>query len=221
MVSNKDHAPAQLSESSNQTPQSQRISTSLQQTNQTIFTPSANAQSRSRTQSITLGSEPAAPVALSGGANVAASVGGSGAPSNALVSGDAFSVVYSYAQHTPVFSSTSIQTNQGQSHACQSRRRYKELPIPTFDGDRLKWGDFKVSWIKYAKSELEDDLDRARALGTAIKGKACKYISFIKSNQPNAYNRMWDKLLRIYEDESYSVQFCLDQLQRLKMGKGG
>ena len=78
-----------------------------------------------------------------------------------------------------------------------------------------------MSWNKYAKSELEDDLDKARALSSAIKGKACKYIGFIKSNQPNAYNRMWDKLLRVYEDESYSVQFCLDQLQRLKKVKEG
>ena len=228
MVSNIDRAPAQpsdrhsdVSDSTNQTPHTQINSVSLQQANQTVFTPNTGAQSRSRTQSMSSGSDPAAPGPLSGGSDVSASGGGSGAPNGALNSGDASSVVHSYAQHTPVLSSTSIQTMQAQSQSCQSRRRYKELPIPTFDGDRLKWGDFKVSWNKYAKSELEDDLDKARALSSAIKGKACKYIGFIKSNQPNAYNRMWDKLLRVYEDESYSVQFCLDQLQRLKKVKEG
>ena len=59
MVSNIDRAPAQpsdrhsdVSDSTNQTPHTQINSVSLQQANQTVFTPNTGAQSRSRTTNL-------------------------------------------------------------------------------------------------------------------------------------------------------------------------
>lgn len=59
--------------------------------------------------------------------------------------------------HNRILSSTSSPSMSNHStsdHSCR-RRRYKELPIPTFDGDRLRWGEFKAAWHRYASIDLD------------------------------------------------------------------
>ena len=88
-------------------------------------------------------------------------------------------------------------------HQCSRRRsRFKDAPIPTFNGDRLKWAEFRTIWSRYGAEEMDNDIDRAYALQQSLKGEALKLVEAITANQHNAYANMWHKLDVVYSDVS-------------------
>ena len=185
----------------------------------------SNSNGGSRVASASMGVEPAISGTPSGDTVVGPSVGGPVArgASDAHSSGRS-SIVHAYnatiqgLNHTPVLSSTSYNSMPHQS--CTGRK-YKEAPIPSFDGDRSRWGEFKSIWLRYARSEYSNDSDRAYALSMTLKGKAKTLIKSIRSDQLNAHSRMLSRLDRVYGDVSHAIQHCYNQLKSLKQVKEG
>lgn len=121
--------------------------------------------------------------------------------------------------HTNVHSSSS---DGHRSSSCSHRKsRFKESPLPTFNGDRLKWAEFKAIWCRYGAEEIDNDVDRAYALKQCLKDEAYRIVESITANQPDAYTNMWHKLDLVYSDVSQGVQHAHYQLEKLKPVKEG
>ena len=130
----------------------------------------------------------------------------------------AYNVPLQGLSQTPVVTST---RGKSMSHQSCTGRRYKEAPIPTFDGDRSRWGEFKSIWLRYAESEYSNDSDRAYALGITLSGNAKTLVRSIRSDQFNAHSRMLSRLDRVYGDVSHAIQHCYNQLKALRQVKEG
>ena len=102
--------------------------------------------------------------------------------------------------------------NTGESH-------FKRSNPPCFDGERSKWAEFRSVWQLYGTRSFSDPQDRAWALKQCLKGEAYAHVKAIYSNQPNAYDRMWDRLDSIYSDVSMSVQQAHADMNELRSVK--
>ena len=74
-------------------------------------------------------------------------------------------------------------------------------------------------WQLYGARSFSDTQDRAWALKQCLKGEAYAHVKAIHSNQPNAYDRMWDRLDSIYSDVSMSVQQAHADMNELRSVK--
>ena len=99
--------------------------------------------------------------------------------------------------------------------------QFKRSNPPCFDGERSKWAEFRSVWQLYGARSFSDPQDRAWALKQCLKGEAYAHVKAIYSNQPNAYDRMWDRLDSIYSDVSMSVQQAHADMNELRSVKEG
>lgn len=102
------------------------------------------------------------------------------------------------------------------SAGTSTHSQFKKAPPPTFAGNRAEWSEFRTIWQLYGAAAFTTEEDRAYALKQCLKGKALEHVQAIYINQPNAYQRMWDRLNSIYSDVSMSVQQAYGDLKRLK-----
>ena len=112
--------------------------------------------------------------------------------------------------------------NDRHNHSLVSKRsRFKDAPIPSFDGDRHRWVEFRTVWLRYGESEYDNDIDRAYALKQSLKNEALDVVKAITADQPNAYNHMWHRLNLVYSDISQGVLYATNQLEKLKAVREG
>ena len=81
--------------------------------------------------------------------------------------------------------------NDRYNHSLVSKRsRFKDATIPSFDGDRHRWVEFRTVRLWYGESEYNNDIDRAYALKQSLKKEALDVVTAITADQPNAYNHV-------------------------------
>jgi hypothetical protein len=114
--------------------------------------------------------------------------------------------------------SGALSQNGGNASYERSGResRFKKAPLPTFNGDRKEWAEFRAVWLPYAYSELSTEEDRAWNLKQCLRGRALTHIKAILINQPQAHERMWKRLEDIYSDASVAVRGVCADLEKLK-----
>ena len=133
------------------------------------------------------------------------------------------SITAAYANHpsrsVPVSSSvTRVGNTANDSGPANSRireSRFKQAPLPTFDGDRKEWSEFRAVWLSYAHSECHTEEERAWNLKQCLKGRALTHVKAILVNQPLAHERMWKRLEDIYSDASITVRAAFSELEKL------
>ena len=101
----------------------------------------------------------------------------------------------------------------------RSSSRFKRAPPPTFNGDRSEWPEFRTIWRRYGAQEFPNDEERAWAFKGCLKGKAHELVKAVYATQPNAYQRMWDRLENTYSDISPTVQCAFTNLDTIKQVK--
>ena len=92
----------------------------------------------------------------------------------------------------------------------------RKMELPTFNGRRRDWPEFKAIWKSVAESAYRNKTALAHELKRSVKGEASKRINSVYITKPEAYDMMWNKLESYYEDVGASVQAALDDLHRLK-----
>lgn len=95
--------------------------------------------------------------------------------------------------------------------------RFKKAPLPTFNGERREWPEFRAVWLSYAYSEVDSEEERAWNLKQSLKGDALSHVKAILVNQPLAHERMWKRLEGLYSDASVAVRTAFIELERLKL----
>ena len=92
----------------------------------------------------------------------------------------------------------------------------KKMSLPTFNGDRKEWPEFKAIWKSVAETAYCNTTALAHELKRSVKGEASKRIRSVYVTKPEAYDVMWQKLESYYEDVGASVQAALEDLHKLK-----
>jgi hypothetical protein len=114
--------------------------------------------------------------------------------------------------HTQVLTSSSSSDNS----VTRRKSKFIKTPLPTFNGDRRVWPEFRSVWRMHAEQEYNNDLERAWALKSCLKDKALDCVKAILVTQPDAYGRMWRRLDNVYCDVSLNIQSVQDELKKLK-----
>ena len=96
------------------------------------------------------------------------------------------------------------------------KSKFEKTPLPTFSGDRKSWPEFRSVWRVHAHNEYANDLERAWALKTCLRGRALDCVKAVLITQPDAYARMWKRLEGLYCDVSLSVQSVHEDMRKLK-----
>ncbi|XP_067939577.1 uncharacterized protein [Watersipora subatra] len=137
------------------------------------------------------------------------------------------SVTAAYNQGTRLpgqyISTSTLPTHRGYSNnngntpvGSNRDSRFKRAALPTFNGDRRTWPEFRAVWLSYAHSECISEEERAWNLKQCLKGEALTHIKAILANQPMAHERMWKRLEDLYSDASAAVKFAFADLDKLK-----
>jgi hypothetical protein len=129
------------------------------------------------------------------------------------------SVVSAYSPSVDTGMQTQVIDSSNVGSSNKRKSLFKKCDPPTFDGNRREWPEFRTVWRKHAESEYDTDEERAWALKQSMKGRPSKAIAAVYSTQPNAYERIWQRLDSIYGDASMSVQSVNSDLKRLKQVK--
>jgi hypothetical protein len=74
------------------------------------------------------------------------------------------------------------------------------MELPTFNGRRRDWPEFKAIWKSVAESAYRNKTALAHELKRSVKGEASKRIKSVYITKPEAYDMMWNKLESYYED---------------------
>ena len=96
------------------------------------------------------------------------------------------------------------------------RVQVKKMSLPTFNGHRKEWPEFKAIWKSVAETAYFNKTTLAHELKRSVKGEASKRIRSVYITKPEAYDVMWQKLESYYEDVGASVQAALEDLHKLK-----
>ena len=107
-------------------------------------------------------------------------------------------------------------TSYGHSPRLPSSVQLRKMELPTFNGRRRDWPEFKAIWKSVAESAYHNKTALAHELKRSVKGEASKRIKSVFITKPEAYDMMWNKLESYYEDVGASVQAALDDLHKLK-----
>ena len=103
------------------------------------------------------------------------------------------SITAAYKENNPaMFSHPDRRQGSGSSSGRDSR--FKKADLPTFDGNRRQWYEFRALWRSYGNTEFSSEEDRAWEFKRCLQGKALEYVKAILVNQPNAYERIWHRL---------------------------
>ena len=95
--------------------------------------------------------------------------------------------------------------------------KYERMSIPTFSGLNKIWPQFKVEWIEIAENAYRNPVVRAKELKRAVKGTNAEYIlEPIANTHAGAYEEMWKRLCKAYDNINVSVQNALVSLTKLK-----
>jgi len=109
--------------------------------------------------------------------------------------------------------STQPTRHTGNDHSGEAH--FRKAPLPTFDGDRTEWAEFRTVWKLYGARTYSNQEDKAWALKQCLKGEALAHVKAIFCNQPDAYERIWDRLDNIYSDLSMSVQQAYNDMNKI------
>ena len=90
------------------------------------------------------------------------------------------------------------------------------MELPTFNGCRRDWPEFKTVWKSVAESSYHNKTALAHELKRSVRREASKRIRSVYITKPEAYDVMWSKLESYYEDVGASVQAALEDLHKLK-----
>ena len=95
--------------------------------------------------------------------------------------------------------------------------KMKRMELPTFNGDRKCWPEYKNIW----QSIVVPQYPSADALAWQFKhsvtgGEAKKIIKSLWITHPGAYQMMWDRVCKHYDDPSLSIESCIDTLHKIK-----
>ena len=101
----------------------------------------------------------------------------------------------------------------GNDHSGEAH--FRKAPLPTFNGDRTEWAEFRTVWKLYGARTYSNQEDKAWALKQCLKGEALAHVKAIFCNQPDAYERIWDRLDHIYSDLSMSVQQAYNDMNKI------
>ena len=105
----------------------------------------------------------------------------------------------------------------GQHYRRDDNVKYERMCIPTFSGLNKDWPQFKVEWREIAENAYRSPVVRAKELKRAVKGTNAEYIlEPIANTHPGAYEEMWNRLCKAYDNISVSVQNALVSLTKLK-----
>ena len=96
------------------------------------------------------------------------------------------------------------------------RVQVKKMSLPTFNGHRKEWPEFKAIWKSVAETAYFNKTTLAHELKRSVKGEASKRTRSVYITKPEAYDVMWQKLESYYEDVGASVQAALEDLHKLK-----
>jgi hypothetical protein len=92
-------------------------------------------------------------------------------------------------------SSLPLDSARGSENSGSTRRfKFEKTPLPTFNGDRRAWPEFRSVWRMYAHSEFSTDKERAWALKRCLKGEALDCVGALYSHHDAAYSLMLQRL---------------------------
>ena len=131
------------------------------------------------------------------------------------------SITHAYSQEERDASTAISTTNNQTSLTPRVESRFKKPSLPTFSGNRKEWPEFQAVWKAYAYSELSTDQDRTYSLKQCLRGIAKEQTRAITANQPNSYERLWQRLTDIYSDASIVVRTVFEDLNSVKPVKEG
>ena len=70
----------------------------------------------------------------------------------------------------------------------------KKMALPTFNGQRKDWPEFKAVWESVAELAYPNRTALAHELKISVKGKASRRIRSVNVTKLEAYAVMWHKL---------------------------
>ena len=132
----------------------------------------------------------------------------------------------SYASGTQILQPVPVQASSlnpqaafqsGQHPRCsETNVQVKKMSLPTFNGLRKDWPEFKAVWKSVAEAVYANKTALAHELKRSVKGEANKRIQSVYITKPEAYDVMWKRLENYYEGVEASVQTALEDLHKLK-----
>ena len=123
-------------------------------------------------------------------------------------------IVSAYESSSASSSSGSTGTNFQLPTDMQSSK-FTRTPPPTFSDNRIEWAEFRAIWKRYGEHEFANGEKRAWAFKGSLRGRALELVKAVFVIQPNAYQRMWDRLENVYSDISHTVQNTFVNLNAL------
>ena len=107
-------------------------------------------------------------------------------------------------------------TQSGNSNQISCTR---SKPTP-YNGDRHKWPEFLSVWYRYS-CMFVDEVDKASELKKFLVGEALELVSPIFATQPNAHERMVQRLKEVYGDVSLGIKSVFSHLNSLRSIREG
>ena len=139
--------------------------------------------------------------------------------SGAISSANELSIVNMYKSvgHSTDTPSSANEGNQDTTlHTIStSRFKFNKSPLPTFDGERKSWAEFRSIWRMHAAREFSCDEERAWELKQCLKGEALECVEAVMTSHPKAYNLMWQRLDNKYCNVGLNIQSVYKQLSGL------
>lgn len=102
-------------------------------------------------------------------------------------------------------------TSAGNSNQISCTR---SKPTP-YNGDRHKWPEFLSVWYRYS-CMFVDEVDKASELKKFLVGEPLELVSPIFATQPNAHDRMVQRLKEVYGDVSLGIKSVFSHLNSLR-----
>ena len=94
--------------------------------------------------------------------------------------------------------------------------KLRKMELPKFSGLRKHWPEFKTMWTTLAVPSFSSKVSLAEMLRTHVEGKAKDMLEGVQIVGPGAYDDMWEKLLRHYDDIGAAVESALSDLKKLR-----
>ena len=96
--------------------------------------------------------------------------------------------------------------------------KVKRIELPTFNGDRKFWPEFKIIWPRMAIPSIKSKEALVRELRNCLKGghDVFKEIRNTPIIGPSVFDIMWNRLCEEFDNQAASVDAALKNLYKLK-----
>ena len=118
---------------------------------------------------------------------------------------------------SPSVTSSLSQSNLSYNPMHASRYKFAKFSIPTFDGSRARWPEFKNAWTELVVPGIPHLEELAFRLRESVTGgEAKRIVNTLWITKKTSYQVLWQRLCDHYDDVSAAVESCFKSLSELK-----